>query len=162
MDTFKQNVLSTLSALFYDLCTGKMWAVWASGTSSGEGTPRKLATATQPTLPRNYADFKEATGFQISWRTLRKLFVPSLETNEILARVRPRAHPGNWKPHRNRDFVELSTCYWMEQRNLKKRQHNSWRDWETKFPGNGACQSSHNCVAAWFPSISCSVSRFRD
>jgi hypothetical protein len=24
MDTFKQNVLSTLSALFYDLCTGKM------------------------------------------------------------------------------------------------------------------------------------------
>jgi hypothetical protein len=42
-------------------------------TSKGEGTPRKLATATQPQYPRNVADFKQATGFQISRRTLRKL-----------------------------------------------------------------------------------------
>jgi hypothetical protein len=25
--------------------------------------------------------------------------------------------------------------------------------------GNGACQSSHNCVAVWFPSVSCSIMR---
>jgi hypothetical protein len=38
----------------------------------GEGTPRKLATATQPQFPRKIADFKQATGFQISRLTLRK------------------------------------------------------------------------------------------
>jgi hypothetical protein len=38
-----------------------------------EDTPRKLATATQPQFPRNVADFKQAIGFQISRRTLRKL-----------------------------------------------------------------------------------------
>jgi hypothetical protein len=25
--------------------------------------------------------------------------------------------------------------------------------------GNGACQSSQNCVAAWFPSVSCILNR---
>jgi hypothetical protein len=39
----------------------------------GEGTPRNLATATQPQFPRKIANFKEATGFQISRPTLRKL-----------------------------------------------------------------------------------------
>jgi hypothetical protein len=39
----------------------------------GEGTPRKLAKATQQQFPRKIADFKQATGFQISRRTLRKL-----------------------------------------------------------------------------------------
>jgi hypothetical protein len=41
--------------------------------SKGEGTPSKLATATQPQLSRNVADFKQATIFQLSRRTLRKL-----------------------------------------------------------------------------------------
>jgi hypothetical protein len=41
--------------------------------TEGEGTPRKLATATQPQFPRNITNFKQATGFQISRRTLRKL-----------------------------------------------------------------------------------------
>jgi hypothetical protein len=38
-----------------------------------EGTPKKLATAMHPQLPRNVTDFKQATGFQISRRTLREL-----------------------------------------------------------------------------------------
>jgi hypothetical protein len=54
---------------------------------------------------------------------------------------------------------ELNTCYWMEQRKLRKQQRNSRKNWETQFPGNGACQSSHSCVAAWFPSVSCSMVR---
>jgi hypothetical protein len=40
----------------------------------GQGTPRKLATATQPQFPRTVAHFKQATGFQISgadWENLR-------------------------------------------------------------------------------------------
>jgi hypothetical protein len=37
-----------------------------------EGTPTKLATATQLQFPRNVTDFKEATGFQITKGTLRK------------------------------------------------------------------------------------------
>jgi hypothetical protein len=41
--------------------------------SKGEGTPRKLATATQLKFQEKIADFKQATGFQISRRTLRKL-----------------------------------------------------------------------------------------
>jgi hypothetical protein len=41
--------------------------------TKGEGTPRKLATATQPQFSRKIADFKQSTGFQISRRTLRKL-----------------------------------------------------------------------------------------
>jgi hypothetical protein len=32
----------------------------------GEATPKKLAIATQPQLPRNVTDFQQATGFQIS------------------------------------------------------------------------------------------------
>jgi hypothetical protein len=39
----------------------------------GKGIPKKLATATQPQFPRNVAGFKQATGFQISSRTLKKL-----------------------------------------------------------------------------------------
>jgi hypothetical protein len=39
----------------------------------GDGAPKKLATATQPQLPRNVTDFKQATGFQISRLTLSKL-----------------------------------------------------------------------------------------
>jgi hypothetical protein len=38
----------------------------------GEGTPRKLTTATQPQFLRRIADFKHAAGFQISRCTLRK------------------------------------------------------------------------------------------
>jgi hypothetical protein len=33
---------------------------------------------------------------------------------------------------------------------------------ETQLPGNGVCQSSHNCVAAWFPSVGCSVTRLNN
>jgi hypothetical protein len=40
---------------------------------SAGGTVRKLATATQPQFPRKIAHFKQATGFQISSRTLKKL-----------------------------------------------------------------------------------------
>jgi hypothetical protein len=36
------------------------------------GTPRELATATQPEFLRKIADFKQATGFQISRCTVRK------------------------------------------------------------------------------------------
>jgi hypothetical protein len=36
-------------------------------------TAEKLATATQPQLSGNVTDFKQASGFQISRRTLRKL-----------------------------------------------------------------------------------------
>jgi hypothetical protein len=57
---------------------------------------------------------------------------------------------------------ELNTCFWMEQRKMRKRQRNSWKDWETWLPGNGACQSSHSCVAAWFPSVSSSIARVSD
>jgi hypothetical protein len=39
----------------------------------GEATPRKLATATQSQFPKNVADIKQATDFQLSRRTLRKL-----------------------------------------------------------------------------------------
>jgi hypothetical protein len=49
---------------------------------------------------------------------------------------------------------ELNTCYWMEQRKLWKRQRNTRKDWKSQLPGNGACQSSHNCVAEWFPIVS--------
>jgi hypothetical protein len=38
----------------------------------GDGTPRKLATATRPQFPRKIVDFKQATDFEISRRTLRK------------------------------------------------------------------------------------------
>jgi hypothetical protein len=40
--------------------------------TQGEATPKKLATATKLQLPRSVTDFKQATGFQISRRTLRK------------------------------------------------------------------------------------------
>jgi hypothetical protein len=46
-----------------------------------EGTPKKLATATQPQLQRNVTDFEHATGFRISRRTLRKLIFDSLLTS---------------------------------------------------------------------------------
>jgi hypothetical protein len=36
---------------------------------SREGTQNKLATATQPQLPKTITEFKRATGFQISRRT---------------------------------------------------------------------------------------------
>jgi hypothetical protein len=39
----------------------------------GEGKQKKLATIMQPQLPKNVTDFKQAIGFQISKRTLRKL-----------------------------------------------------------------------------------------
>jgi hypothetical protein len=41
--------------------------------SQGEGTPRKLATATQPQFMRNVADFKQSTIYQFNKRTLKKL-----------------------------------------------------------------------------------------
>jgi hypothetical protein len=41
----------------------------------GEDTPKRLTTAMQQELPRNVTDFKQATGFQISRRSLRKLHV---------------------------------------------------------------------------------------
>jgi hypothetical protein len=41
--------------------------------SLGEGTPRKMATAMQPQFLREVTDFKQATCFQISRCTLRKL-----------------------------------------------------------------------------------------
>jgi hypothetical protein len=41
--------------------------------SVDEGTPRRLATATQPQFPRKIADFKQETGFQISRHILRNL-----------------------------------------------------------------------------------------
>jgi hypothetical protein len=41
--------------------------------SKDEGTPKKLANPTQPQLPKNVTHFKQATGFQISRCTLRKL-----------------------------------------------------------------------------------------
>jgi hypothetical protein len=43
------------------------------GVCKSEGTPRKLATAMQLQFPRNVADLKQATGFQLSRRTQRKL-----------------------------------------------------------------------------------------
>jgi hypothetical protein len=33
---------------------------------------------------------------------------------------------------------------------------------ETEHPGNRASQSSYNCVAAWFPNVGCSITRFSD
>jgi hypothetical protein len=46
-----------------------------------KGTPKKLATATQPQFPKDVTDFKQATGFQISRRTLRKLISDELITS---------------------------------------------------------------------------------
>jgi hypothetical protein len=56
----------------FTLDEGKKMVEYVS-YNKGEGTPRKLATATQPQFPRKVADFKQANGFQISRRTLRKL-----------------------------------------------------------------------------------------
>jgi hypothetical protein len=50
--------------LMYDLMTMPIF--------KGEGIPRKLTTTTQPQFPKKIADFKQATGFQINRRTLRK------------------------------------------------------------------------------------------
>jgi hypothetical protein len=74
---------------------------------------------------------------------------------------------GHTKETSNRNFrellsTELNTWNWMEQRKLRKRQRNSAEDWGTQLPGNGAGRSIHNCVAAWFPSVSCSLTRFSD
>jgi hypothetical protein len=56
--------------------------MWCSYNNlKGEGTPRKLATATQPQFPRKIANFKQATGFQISRHTLRKLTFEQLFTS---------------------------------------------------------------------------------
>jgi hypothetical protein len=57
---------------------------------------------------------------------------------------------------------ELNACYWMEQRKLRERQRNSRKDWETQLRSNGSCQSSHSCVPAWFPSVSCSITHVSD
>jgi hypothetical protein len=54
----------------------------ASGENfSPRANQRNLATATQPRNPRNIADFKQATGFQIIRRTLRKLTFDQLLTS---------------------------------------------------------------------------------
>jgi hypothetical protein len=87
----------------------------------------------------------------------------------VIPSVRARAHQGDWQPQRNRNATaisencqtELNTCYWMEQCKLRKRQRNSRKGWETQLSGNGACQSSHNYVAVWFP-VSCSITRISD
>jgi hypothetical protein len=55
---------------------------------------------------------------------------------------------------------ELNTCYWMEQHKLRKLQRKAWKDWETHLPGNGVCQSSDNCVDAWFPGMYNALQRF--
>jgi hypothetical protein len=52
----------------------------------------------------------------------------------------------------NFDQPKLNTRYWMVQRN-------SLKDWETQLPGNGVPQSSHNCLGAWFRSVSCYLRR---
>jgi hypothetical protein len=57
---------------------------------------------------------------------------------------------------------EMNTCYLMEQHKLRNRQRNSRKDWETQLPGNGAGQSPHSCVAAWFPCVSSSIKRVSD
>jgi hypothetical protein len=49
------------------------WDIVAFLVSMSEGTPKKLATATQPQFPRKIAYSKQATVFQIGRRTLRKL-----------------------------------------------------------------------------------------
>jgi hypothetical protein len=52
----------------------------------------------------------------------------------------------------NCDQPDLNTCYWLEQRKLRKRQRNSRKDWVTQIPGKGVCQSSHTCfgrVVSW-------------
>jgi hypothetical protein len=50
----------------------------------------------------------------------------------------------------------------MEQRKQRKRQRNTAEDSGTQLACNGACQSSHNCVAEWFPCVSSSITRVSD
>jgi hypothetical protein len=45
----------------------------ATCSLKGWGTPKKLATATQPQFPPKIACFKKATGFRINRRSLRKI-----------------------------------------------------------------------------------------
>jgi cytochrome b involved in lipid metabolism len=54
---------------------------------------------------------------------------------------------------------ELNTCYWMEQRKLRKRQRNMRGDWQNQFAGN---EASHSCIAAWFPWMRCFVTRLSE
>jgi hypothetical protein len=79
--------------------------------------------------------------------------------------VKSEGTPGAREPGK-RNYRELSTWVdtWkrMEQRKFRKRQRNLAEDWETLLPGIGEWQSLHNCVAAWFPSVSCSAMRFSD
>jgi hypothetical protein len=62
------SILKMEGTHFSETSVDFQWTTWRLG----EGTPMKLATATQPQFPRNVADFKQATDFQISRITLRK------------------------------------------------------------------------------------------
>jgi hypothetical protein len=53
----------------------------ALSSCKGEGTPRKLVSATQPQFPRNFSDFKQAISLQIRRRTQRKLIFVLLLTS---------------------------------------------------------------------------------
>jgi hypothetical protein len=72
------------------------------------------------------------------------------------------AHKENWQLQRNHNFWELLSAR-AEQMllngaaQIEEKQSNSRNDRETQLPGNGAWQSSHSCVAVWFPSFKCSV-----
>jgi hypothetical protein len=66
--------------------TAKCWFSDTARDSQPWGTLRKLATATQLRFPRIVADFKQATGFQIIRRTLRKCMVDQLLTSSEVGR----------------------------------------------------------------------------
>jgi hypothetical protein len=45
---------------------------------------------------------------------------------------------------------------------IKERATQQVTSRQTHLPGNGAFQSSDNCVASWFSSINCFITRFSD
>jgi hypothetical protein len=80
--------------------------------------------------------------------------------------VRARAHQGNWQPQRNRNFRELLSAR-IEHMLLNGRA----KIVETATQLAERLRNSHVmehashltiAVAAWFPSVSCSITRFSD
>jgi hypothetical protein len=88
--TISENVLFNVKAggMHRNHCA--LWSkyqVAEFGTVRG-GHTKKLATATQPHFPKKIADFRQATGFQISRYTLRKLMFDPLTSSEAGVFVR--------------------------------------------------------------------------
>jgi hypothetical protein len=87
------------------------------------------------------------------------------KTDWSLTPFSARAHQGNWQPHRNCNFrellsasvelVELNAAYWGNGNATRARLRNSTSRQRSK-------PVFSQLLAAWFPSVSCSIARFSD